>query len=253
MSRLHPLCAKSRGMPQIGDRKRLGGIKRVIRNRSCWQFAPGEYSPAKTINRCWRQRSDEGIVTPVPPGPAEQSNQADTLMKDARGLKSRRPAFSRRLKNKKRPRPFGTASSSLISKSLAVADAFGPLFHIHLSAGQTYSCDNAAILPNGPTEAVWIISDCEYGVNWCGKCLIDAGIALCFWSLRERILLSFANVQESHRCRHRMDYFVARVKNWAPSATSRYDSCPKVHLSSCFLAVVIMYLLCILIPVAVRT
>ncbi len=70
------------------------------------------------------------------------------------------------------------------------------------------------------------------------------GFATCIPARRSRKLPIMHDVELYNR-RHRIENSFARLKGWRHVAT-RYDRCPKVFLSVCALAAVVMFWLCVL-------
>ena len=84
-----------------------------------------------------------------------------------------------------------------------------------------------------------MLADRGYDANWYREALEDKGIKPCILSRKGR-KVTIAHDEVRYRQRHKIENSFARLKDWRRVAT-RYDSCPKVFLSACALAAVVMF------------
>lgn len=108
-----------------------------------------------------------------------------------------------------------------------------------LSAGQTSDDMGARALVGGLPEAVTLLADRGYDADWFRKALRDKGIAACIPSRKGR-KVPIDHDRTLYKRRHRIENAFARLKDWRRIAT-RYDRCPKVFLSACALAAIVVF------------
>jgi transposase len=95
--RLQPLLPnKSRGVPQVDDRRVISGIIHVIRNGLMWRDAPATYGPHKTLYNRFVRWSRVGVFDRIFAALAAESAATKTVMIDADPLKAHRTAASLR-------------------------------------------------------------------------------------------------------------------------------------------------------------
>ncbi len=121
----------------------------------------------------------------------------------------------------------------------AVTDAVGRPIRMFLSGGQTSDYIGARALVGGLPKAETLLADRGYDADWFRNALTDMGIAPCIPSRRGR-KIPIPHDPALYRQRHRIENSFARLKDWRRIAT-RYDRCPKVFLSACALAAVVMF------------
>jgi transposase len=108
-----------------------------------------------------------------------------------------------------------------------------------LSAGQTSDYIGARVLLGHLPAAKHMLADRGYDADWYREGLENKGISPCIPSRKGRkIKVSHDAIR--YRQRHRIENAFARLKDWRRIAT-RYDRCPKVFLSACALAAVVMF------------
>ena len=89
--------------------------------------------------------------------------------------------------------------------------------------------NNRELVPDHPR----IVAD------WYREALEDKGITPCIPSRKNR-RVPIPHDEARYRKRHKIENSFARLKDWRRVAT-RYDRCPKVFLSACALAAVVMF------------
>lgn|SRR5690554_1454502 len=138
-----------------------------------------------------------------------------------------------------RGRLIGRTKGGMNSKLHTVTDAVGRPIRMFLSAGQTSDYIGARALLACLPKANHMLADRGYDADWYREGLEDKGIKPCIPSRKGRknpILHDTAR----YRQRHKIENTFARLKDWRRVAT-RYDRCPKVFLSACALAAVVMF------------
>lgn len=110
---------------------------------------------------------------------------------------------------------------------------------MYLSGGQTSDYVGARALVDDLPDADVLLADRGYDADWFRKALKDKGIAPCIPSRKMR-KLPIAHDPELYKRRHKIENSFARLKDWRRVAT-RYDRCPKVFLSACALAAIVMF------------
>ena len=84
-----------------------------------------------------------------------------------------------------------------------------------------------------------MLADRGYDADWYREALENKGIKPCIPSRKGRkVPLEYDAAR--YRDRHTIENSFARLKDWRRAAT-RYDRCPKVFLSACALAAVVMF------------
>ena len=125
------------------------------------------------------------------------------------------------------------------SKLHAVTDASGRPLRIFLSGGQCSDYIGArALLETLPT-AKYLLADRGYDADWYREGLEEKGITPCILSRKSR-KIPIPHDDARYRNRHKIENSFARLKDWRRVAT-RYDRCPKVFLSACALAAVVLF------------
>jgi transposase len=94
-------------------------------------------------------------------------------------------------------------------------------------------------LLDGLPPAEHLLSDRGYDADWYRDALEDNGIKPCIPSRKGR-KIAILHVAARYLKRHKIENSFARLKDWRRVAT-RYDRCPKVFLSACALAAVVMF------------
>ena len=125
------------------------------------------------------------------------------------------------------------------SKLHTVTDAAGRPLRMFLIAGQRSDYIGARALLNGLPPAEHMLADRGYDADWYREALEDKGIISCVPSRTNRKDLIPYN-EARYRKRHKIETSFARLKDWRHVAPS-YDRCPKVFLSACALAAVVMF------------
>lgn len=98
MVRLAPYFPKSRGKPQVDDRRVLSEIIFVNRNGLRWRDAPREYGPHKTLYNRWKLWGEMGVFGQMMEGLAAGGSGAHDRHDRATYLKAHRTALSLRVK-----------------------------------------------------------------------------------------------------------------------------------------------------------
>lgn len=125
------------------------------------------------------------------------------------------------------------------SKLHTVTDAAGRPLRMFLTAGQRSDYIGARVLLNGLPPAEHMLADRGYDADWYREALEDKGITPCIPSRKNR-KVPIPHDEARYRKRHKIENSFARLKDWRRVAT-RYDRCPKVFLSACALAAVVMF------------
>ncbi|WP_110812051.1 IS5 family transposase [Tritonibacter mobilis] len=239
MAKLEPFFPKSHGKPRVDDRRVLSGIIFINRNGLRWRDAPAEYGPHKTLYSRWKRWSEKGIFARMLLELADQGGGTDTLMIDATHLKTHRTASSLGLKKGGGGRLIGRTKGGMNSKLHAVTDAAGRPLRMFLTAGQRNDYIGARALLDGLPPAEHMLADRGYDADWYREALEDKGITPCIPSRKNR-KVPIPHDEARYRKRHKIENSFARLKDWRRVAT-RYDRCPKVFLSACALAAVVMF------------
>jgi len=113
-----------------------------------------------------------------------------------------------------------------------------------LCAGQTSDYIGARALLNQMPKVKHLLADRGYDADWYREGLERQGITPCIPSRRGR-KVPISHDAARYRHRHKIENTFARLKDWRRFAT-RYDRCPKVFLSACALAAVVMFWLWVL-------
>jgi transposase len=108
-----------------------------------------------------------------------------------------------------------------------------------LSGGQTSDYTGARALVEDLPEARVLLGDRGYDANWFRKALKEKGITPCIPSRKCR-KVPIPHDAELYKRRHKIENSFARIKDWRRVAT-RYDRCPKVFLSACALAAIVIF------------
>ncbi len=108
-----------------------------------------------------------------------------------------------------------------------------------LSAGQTSDMIGARALVDGLPRAQALIADRGYDADWFRNLLRSMEISPCIPSRKLR-KVPVPYDTELYKRRHKIENSFARLKDWRRVAT-RYDRCPKVFLSACALAAIVIF------------
>ena len=108
-----------------------------------------------------------------------------------------------------------------------------------LTAGQRSDYIGARALLNSLPRAKHMLADRGYDAGWYRQALVNKGIAPCIPSRKSRKVL-IPHDATRYRDRHKIENGFARLKDWRRVAT-RYDRCPKVFLSACALAAIVIF------------
>ncbi len=108
-----------------------------------------------------------------------------------------------------------------------------------LSAGQTSDYIGARALLDQLPAAKHMLADRGYDADWYREGLENKGITPCIPARKGR-KNPILHDEARYRQRHKIENSFARLKDWRRVAT-RYDRCPKVFLSACALAAVVMF------------
>jgi transposase len=125
------------------------------------------------------------------------------------------------------------------SKLHTVTDALGRPLRMFLTAGQRSDYIGARALLSSLPPANHMLADRGYDADWYREALEDKGITPCIPSRKGR-KTPIPHDELRYRKRHKIENSFARLKDWRRVAT-RYDRCPKVFLSACALAAVVMF------------
>ena len=120
-----------------------------------------------------------------------------------------------------------------------------------LSGGQTSDYVGARALVEELPKSRALIADRGYDADWFRNALKSMGIAPCIPARRGR-KRPIPHDPDLYRPRHRIENSFARLKDWVRSLSrtdgdhdltlaTRYDSCPKVFISACALAAVVLF------------
>jgi transposase len=134
---------------------------------------------------------------------------------------------------------IGRTKGGLNSKLHTVTDAAGRPIRMFLSGGQTSDYVGARALIGELPDADVLLADRGYDADWFREALVDKGIAPCIPSRKMR-KVPIPHDAELYKRRHKIENSFARLKDWRRVAT-RYDRCPKVFLSACALAAIVMF------------
>lgn len=120
-----------------------------------------------------------------------------------------------------------------------VTEAFRCFVWILLSAGQRSDYIGARALLDGLPPAKHLLADRGYDADWYRKTLENRGIKPCI-PYRKNRKVPIPHDEVRYRKRHKIENRLSRLKDRRRVAT-RYDRCPKVFLSACALAAVVMF------------
>lgn len=125
------------------------------------------------------------------------------------------------------------------SKLHAVTDAAGRLLRMCLTAGLRSDHIGARALLGTLPLARHLLADRGYDADWHREALEHRRITPCILS-RKGCKVAIPHDETRYRKRHKIENSFAGLRDWRRVAT-RYDRCPKVFLSACALAAVIMF------------
>ena len=125
------------------------------------------------------------------------------------------------------------------SKLLAVTDPVGRPLRMFLTAGQRSDYIGARALLDGLPPAEHMLADRGYDADWYREALEKKKIKPCIPSRKNREV-PIPHDEARYRNGHKIENSFAQLKDWRRVAT-RYDRSPKVFLSACALAVVVMF------------
>ena len=138
-----------------------------------------------------------------------------------------------------RGRLIGRTKGGMNSKLHTVTDAMGRPLRMLLTAGQRSDYIGARALLDGLPPAKHMLADRGYDADWYREALENRGITPCIPARKGRkVLITHDAVR--YRKRQKIENSFARLKDWRRVAT-RCDRCPKVFLSACALAAVVMF------------
>ena len=124
------------------------------------------------------------------------------------------------------------------TKLHAICDSQGRPLDLFVTAGQVSDYIGArallCVLPN----VKWLLGDRGYDADWFREALQDKGIRACIPGRKKR-KTPVKYDKRRYKRRNRIEIMFGRLKDWRRAAT-RYDRCPKVFLSACALAAVVM-------------
>jgi len=138
-----------------------------------------------------------------------------------------------------RGRLIGRTKSGMNSKLHTVTDALGRPLRMFLTAGQRCDHIGARALLDGLPSAEYMLTDRGHDADWYREALEDKGITPCIPSRKGR-KVPISHDETRYRKRHKIENSLARLKDWRRVST-RYDRCPKVFLSACAPAAVVMF------------
>ena len=108
-----------------------------------------------------------------------------------------------------------------------------------LTAGQRSDYVGARALLSDLPDAKHMLADRGYDADWYREALEEKGITPCIPSRKIR-KTPIPHDADRYKIRHKIENSFARLKDWRRVAT-RCDRCPKVFLSACALAAVVMF------------
>jgi len=138
-----------------------------------------------------------------------------------------------------RGRLIGRTKGGMNSKLHAVTDALGRPLRMFLTAGQRSDYIGARALLEGLPTAKHMLADRGYDADWYREALECIGITPCIPARKGRRAPTQHDEVRYRKC-HKIENRFARLKDWHRVAT-HYDRCPKVFLSACALAAVVMF------------
>lgn len=125
------------------------------------------------------------------------------------------------------------------SKLNAVTDAIGRPFRMFLTAEQRSDYIGARALLDSLPPAEHMLADRGYDADWYREAPEDKGIIPCIPSRKGR-KYPIPHDADLYKKRHKIEHSFACLKDWRRVAIC-YDRCPKVFLSACALATVVMF------------
>ena len=125
------------------------------------------------------------------------------------------------------------------SKLHTVTDALGRPLRMFLTAGQRSDYIGARALLEGLPTAKHMLADRGYDADCYREAFEYKGVTPCIPARKGR-KAPIQHDEVRYRKRHKIENSFARLKDWRRVAT-RYDRCPKVFLSACALAAVVMF------------
>ena len=108
-----------------------------------------------------------------------------------------------------------------------------------LTAGQRSDYIGARALLGDLPHAKHMLADRDYDADWYRDALESKGITPYIPSGKNR-KVPIPHDETRYRKRHKIENSFAHLKDWRRVAT-RYDRCPKVFLSACALAAIVMF------------
>ena len=120
-----------------------------------------------------------------------------------------------------------------------VTDTLGRPLRMFLTAGQRSDYIGARALLDGLPPARHMLADRGYDADRYREALENKGITPCIPARKGR-KAPIPHDEVRYRKRHKIENSFDRLKDWRRAAT-RYDRCPKVFLSACALAAVVMF------------
>jgi transposase len=125
------------------------------------------------------------------------------------------------------------------SKLHVVTNAFGRPLRMFLTAGQCSDYIGAQARLDSLPPAEHTLADRGYDADWYREPLENRGIKPCIPSRMGR-KVPILHDEARYRKRHKIENSFARLKDWRRIAT-HYNRCPKIFLSACALAAVVMF------------
>ena len=151
-----------------------------------------------------------------------------------------------------RGRLIGRTKGGMNTKLHAVTDENGRPIRFFMTAGQVSDYTGAAALLGSLPAAGWLLgpshrlqaNDCRamdrgYDADWFRDALKDKRIKPCIPGRKSRSK-PVKYDKRRYKRRNRIEIMFVRLKDWRRVAT-RYDRSPKVFLSACALAAVVMF------------
>ena len=120
-----------------------------------------------------------------------------------------------------------------------MTDPAGRPLRMFLSAGQCSDYIVARALLETFPPAAYLLADRGYDADWYREDLEDKGITPFIPSRKSR-KNAIPHDEARYRNRHKIENSFARLKDWRRVET-RYERCPKVFLSACALAALVLF------------
>lgn len=121
----------------------------------------------------------------------------------------------------------------------AITDTVGRPLRMFLTAGQRSITLEQWALLNSLPDAKHMLADHGYDAVWYRGALENKVITRCIPS-RKGCKVPIPHDVDRYKSRHKIENGLTRLKDWRRVAT-RYERCPKVFLSACALAAVVIF------------